>query len=130
MECNGIRAFVASISRIQLHSIQASLSMRKLKFRGIIMVLYRRNRVKGGTCFFTVTLRDRSSSVLVQHVAFLRQAFRKVRAERSFTMDAIVILLDHLHTVWTLPEDDADYSGRWRVIKSEFTRQLRARECP
>ena len=81
------------------------------------MVLYRRNRVAGGTYFFTVTVRDRSSDVLVRHVDLLRDAFRSVRAERPFTIDAIVILPEHLHTVWTLPEDDADYSGRWRAIK-------------
>ncbi|MBD9354540.1 transposase [Methylomonas sp. EbA] len=66
----------------------------------------------------------------MQHVALLRHAFRTVRAERSFTMDAIVILPDHLHRVWTLPEGDANYSGRWRAIKSEFTRQLRATGMP
>ena len=90
------------------------------------MVLYRRNRVEGGCYFFTVTLRDRSSEVLVRHVDLLRGAFRAVRAERRFTIDAIVILPDHLHTIWTLPDGDADYSGRWRAIKSYFTRQLRA----
>ena len=36
------------------------------------------------------------------------------------------MLPDHLHTVWTLPEGDADYSGRWRAIKSHFTRSLRS----
>lgn len=86
------------------------------------MVLYRRHRVEGGCYFFTVTLRDRSSDVLVRHVDLLRGAFRAVRAERRFTIDAIVILPDHLHTIWTLPDGDADYSGRWRAIKSHFTR--------
>lgn len=90
------------------------------------MVLYRRNRVAGGCYFFTVTLRDRSSDVLVRHVDLLRGAFRAVRAERRFAIDAIVILPDHLHAIWTLPEGDADYSGRWRAIKSRFTRELRA----
>ena len=90
------------------------------------MVLYRRNRVAGGTYFFTVTLRDRSSDILVRHVRPLRDAFRLVRAQRPFTIDAIVILPDHLHTVWTLPDGDADYSGRWRAIKSHFTHELRA----
>lgn len=90
------------------------------------MVLYRRNWVAGGTYFFTVTLRDRSSKVLIQHVGLLREAFRTVRMQRPFTIDAIVILPDHLHTLWTLPEGDADYSGRWRAIKSGFTRSLLA----
>jgi putative transposase len=94
------------------------------------MVLYRRNRVAGGTYFFTVTLRDRSSDVLVRHVGLLRNAFRTVRAERPFAIDAIVILPDHLHAIWTLPEGDADYSGRWRAIKSRFTRNLRLSETP
>jgi putative transposase len=91
------------------------------------MVLYRRNRVAGGTYFFTVTLRDRSSDVLVRHVGLLRDAFRSVRTERPFTIDAIVILPDHLHAMWTLPEGDADYSGRWRAIKSRFTRDTHLR---
>lgn len=90
------------------------------------MVLYRRNRVPGASYFFTVTLRDRRSDVLVRHVDLLRAAFRSIRAERPFIIDAIVILPDHLHTVWTLPEGDADYSGRWRAIKSGFTHALRA----
>jgi putative transposase len=95
------------------------------------MVLYRRNRVKGGTYFFPVTLRDWSSSVLVQHVALLRHAFRKVRAERSFTMDAIVILPDHLHTLWTLPEGDADYSrGDVRPSNLNLPANYGQRECP
>lgn len=94
------------------------------------MVLYRRNRVTGGTYFFTVTLRDRSSDVLVRHVGLLRNAFRMVRTERPFTIDAIVILPDHLHAVWTLPDGDTDYSGRWRAIKANFTRALRLSGMP
>lgn len=92
--------------------------------------MYRRNRVAGGTYFFTVTLRDRSSDVLVRHFELLRNAFREVKAERPFVIDAIVILPDHLHTIWTLPEGDADYSGRWRAIKSRFTHDLRCSDTP
>lgn len=94
------------------------------------MVLYRRNRVAGGTYFFTVTLRDRSSDMLVRHVDLLREAFRSVHDARPFTVEAIVILPEHLHALWTLPEGDSDYSGRWRAIKSHFTRQLRATGVP
>lgn len=89
------------------------------------MVLYRRNRVAGGTYFFTATLRDRSSDVLIRHVGLLCDALRSVLVERPFTIDAIVILPEHLHAIWTLPDGDADYSGRWRAIKSRFTRELR-----
>jgi putative transposase len=86
------------------------------------MVHYRRNFVAGGTYFFTVTVADRRSSVLTDHIVSLRRAFRVTRSERPFDIDAVVILPDHLHAVMTLPEGDVDYSGRWRRIKSLFTR--------
>jgi putative transposase len=88
------------------------------------MVRYRRNRVPGGTYFFTVTLEDRQSTVLVDHVGSLRAAFREARQERPFTIDAIVILPDHLHVIFTLSAKDADFSGRWRRIKGHFSSQM------
>jgi putative transposase len=88
------------------------------------MVRYRRNFVPGGIYFFTVTLADRSASTLVDYVASLRSAFRTTRKERPFTIDAIVILPDHLHVVMTLPPGDFDFSGRWQRIKSRFTRTV------
>src|SRR2546430_6104586 len=94
------------------------------------MVRYRRNFVPGGTYFFTVTLADRTSSAIVDHAGALRTAFRITRAERPFTIDAIVILPDHLHAVMTLPPEDSDFSGRWRQIKSLFTRHVVARGLP
>lgn len=94
------------------------------------MVRYRRNFLPGGTFFFAVTLNDRKSSALVDHVQKLRSAFRVTRAERPFTVDAIVILPDHLHVIMTLPDTDADFSGRWRRIKSLFTHQLVASGVP
>jgi putative transposase len=91
------------------------------------MVAYRRNFVAGGTFFFTVTVADRGSSVLIDHIAPLRAAFRVARKERPFSIDAIVILPDHLHAMFTLPLEDSDFPGRWRRIKSLFTRQVVAR---
>jgi putative transposase len=91
------------------------------------MVRYRRNFVPGGTFFFKVTLADRRLSVLVDHVDLLRAAFRTARSERPFAIDAIVILPEHLHVIVTLPPDDFDYSGRWRRLKSHFTRHVVAR---
>jgi putative transposase len=88
------------------------------------MVRYRRNFVPGGTFFFTVTLADRTSSVLVDHVDALRSAFRIARHERPFTIDAVVVLPEHLHAIWTLPPGDCDYSGRWKRIKAYFTHRL------
>ena len=88
------------------------------------MVNYRRNWLPGGTFFFTVTLLDRRSRWLVTQVESLRAAFRAVHAQRFFTIEAIVVLPDHLHTIWTLPPGDADFAGRWKAIKSHFTRTL------
>jgi len=85
------------------------------------MVLYRRNFVAGGTYFFTATLADRTSQALTVHIEALRDAIRATRNTQPFTIDAIVILPDHLHLVMTLPEDDADYPNRWRLIKRRFT---------
>jgi putative transposase len=92
------------------------------------MVRYRRHRVPGGTFFFTVTLQDRRSRALVEHVRALRLAVRTARVERPFSIDAVVILPDHLHAIFSLPPGDADFSGRWRRIKSLFTRQVRSTE--
>ena len=83
---------------------------------------YRRNLVPGGTYFFTVTLADRRSRALVDHVEALREAVRRIQQARPFRIDAWVVLPDHLHAIWTLPEGDADYSSRWREIKTAFTR--------
>jgi putative transposase len=52
----------------------------------------------------------------------LRMAFRAVRAKRPFEVDAMVVLPDHLHCIWTLPPDDADFATRWRLIKTWFTK--------
>jgi putative transposase len=87
------------------------------------MVRYRRNLVPGGTFFFTVTLSDRHACTLVDHISALRSAFRLARDERPFTIDAVVVLPDHIHTIMTLPSNDADFTGRWRRIKSLFTRR-------
>jgi REP-associated tyrosine transposase len=88
------------------------------------MVRYRRNFVPGATYFFTVALADRRSSALIDHVTALRAAFRTARHERPFTIDAIVILPDHLHAIFTLPDGDADFSGRWRRIKGHFSNHM------
>ena len=94
------------------------------------MVRYRRNFVPGGTYFFTVALADRTSSTLVHHIGALRSAFRVARHERPFTIEAIVVMPDHLHTIWTMPLDDSDFSGRWRRIKAHFTHRLVASGVP
>ncbi len=88
------------------------------------MTDYRRYRQHGSTYFFTVNLYDRQLDLLTRHIALLRAAFRKVRAARPFQIDAMVVLPDHLHCLWTLPAGDADYSTRWRLIKRHFSTNL------
>jgi putative transposase len=85
---------------------------------------YRRNRVPGGTYFFTVNLADRRLDLLVTEVEALRAAVRKARTTRPFHIDAWVVLPDHMHCLWTLPPGDDDFSGRWRAIKNEFSKSL------
>nr|WP_298127531.1 transposase [uncultured Pseudoxanthomonas sp.] len=89
---------------------------------------YRRVWVPGGTYFFTVNLLERRRCLLVEHVDLLRDAFRAARAARPFHLRAIVVLPDHLHCVWRLPEGDADNANRWAQIKSGFSRALPAKE--
>ena len=86
---------------------------------------YRRAVIPGGTFFFTVVTYNRIP-LLAQddHVALLRKAFHYVIHRHPFELEACVILPDHLHAIWTLPEHDHDYSLRWRLIKSYFSHKL------
>ena len=89
---------------------------------------YRRNWVPGGTFFFTANLLDRRSDLLVEQIDALREAVRRVRARTPFHIDAWVVLPEHTHCVWTLPEGDADFPGRWRAIKKAFSKSVRIGE--
>ena len=77
---------------------------------------YRRYRFPGGGYFFTVNLAERNRTLLTEHIATLRTVMRGVKQRHPFHVDAMVILPDHLHCVWTLPEGDADYPLRWTLI--------------
>ena len=84
---------------------------------------YRRAFVPGGSFFFTVVTANHKPLFTEQkNVVTLRGAFRNVRSERPFTLNAAVILPDHLHCIWTLPSGDADFATRWRLIKTWFTK--------
>ena len=89
------------------------------------MVNYRRNFIKGGYYFFTVNLKNRQSTLLIDAVNQLRTSFSYVHSKKPFEIIAIVILPEHLHCIWQLPENDKDYPARWKSIKSHFTRQLK-----
>jgi putative transposase len=88
------------------------------------MTDYGRNRVPGGTYFFTVNLLNRHSNLLVNNVQSLRDAVRDVRARAPFHIDAWVVLPNHLHCLWTLPKGDTDFSSRWRDIKKAVSKSL------
>jgi putative transposase len=96
------------------------------------MSRYRRPKIEGGILFFTVVLADRSSALLVKHIERLRQVYHAVQARLPFATNAICILSDHLHAIWTLPPGDADFASGWSQIKGGFSRaapaaQLRSR---
>ncbi|WP_304053136.1 hypothetical protein [Nitrosomonas communis] len=78
---------------------------------------YRRNRIPGGTYFFTVNLHDRTSDLLITHIDALRAAVRVVKQQRPFHIDAWVFLPDLLLCIGTLPAHDDDYSSRWLAKK-------------
>lgn len=88
------------------------------------MINYRRNRISGGTCFFTVTLRDRRSNLLIKYIDLLKESFRYLQLEKPYKTKTIVILPDHIHAIWELPMFDSDYSRRWQKIKGRFTQKL------
>nr|WP_308428906.1 transposase [Gemmobacter tilapiae] len=84
----------------------------------------------GATYFFTVCLENRSSRFLVDHIDVLRQAYAKTIREFPITCHAMVILPDHLHAIWTLPDGDANFSERWRRIKGRFSHGIRDETMP
>jgi|SRR5438874_12268966 len=88
------------------------------------MSRYRRVKIPGGTFFFTVALADRSADLLVRHIELLRRTYSSVQNRYSFETVAICVLPDHLHAIWTLPSEDADFPLRWNLIKSGFSRGL------
>ncbi len=83
---------------------------------------YRRNYVAGGTYFFTVVTEKRRP---ILHTGLarkcLREAFLYCRQDYPFKMDAIIMMPNHIHAIWTLPDGDFDYSKRWGIIKKYFT---------
>ncbi len=88
------------------------------------MTNYRRSRVAGASYFFTLNLADRSQALLTEHIGLLRSAFKYTRERHAFIVDAIVVLPEHLHAIWTLPDGDSDFALRWRLIKTFFSRGL------
>ena len=92
---------------------------------------YKRLYVEGGCYFFTVvTYKRRHILTTKENIRLLRIAFKTAQKKRPFVNDAIVILPNHIHCIWTLPENDDDFSERWKSIKQSFTRQYNAYHKP
>ena len=85
---------------------------------------YVRYRIKGGCYFFTVNLLERKKTLLVDHIDLLRESVRVCKQKRPFDIDAWVVLPEHMHCIWILPEGDDDFSNRWKMIKTTFSKGL------
>ena len=83
---------------------------------------YRRYCVKGGTYFFTVvTYRRQPIFNDASSISLLRQSFKVTKQRKPYTVLTLVVLPDHLHTIWKMPEDEHDFPSRWRTIKASFS---------
>jgi putative transposase len=80
--------------------------------------------VPGASYFFTVTLKDRSATTLLDKVALLRACVAQAKDQHPFRIDAMVVLPEHIHAIWTLPEEDSNYALRWMLIKRSFSRRV------
>ncbi len=89
---------------------------------------YRRVWCPGGTYFFTVNLADRSRRLLVERVDLFRECVGNVLCDHPFEIVAWVVLPDHLHTIWALPEESHDFATRWMLIKRSSSRGLAVHE--
>ncbi len=89
---------------------------------------YRRAHIPGGAYFFTVKTFERKPVLTHEHYRIaLREAITEVRGRLPFDSLAWVLLPDHIHTIWKLPEGDVDYSLRWSLIKQHVTRKCAER---
>lgn len=88
------------------------------------MPVYRRLHNTGSIWFFTLALHDRKLDLLTRHIVQLREAIRCIQRKHPFKIHAWVVLPDHMHCIIELPEGDAEYSLRWRLIKAMFSRSI------
>jgi putative transposase len=90
----------------------------------LLMSNYLRYRIPGGCYFFTVNLLERKNTLLIDHIDLLRESVKICKQNRPFHIDAWVVLPEHMHCIWTLPEGDDDFSNRWKTIKIHFSKNL------
>ncbi|WP_347985790.1 transposase [Methylomonas sp. AM2-LC] len=65
--------------------------------------------------------------LLADNIDILREVFAEIQKQHLFRMDAVVVLPDHLHCIWTLPEDDANLSIHWNMLKGVFSKKIEKR---
>lgn len=86
---------------------------------------YRRYFQPGGTYFFTLVTAGRAPVFRSEWVVrVLHEQLVLTRQRWPFDLQALVVLPDHLHTIWILPEDDQDFSKRIGFLKKEFTKSF------
>ncbi|GMR08466.1 MAG: transposase [Gammaproteobacteria bacterium] len=86
---------------------------------------YKRLYIEGSCYFFTVVTKNRENILTTpKSIEILRKSFSSIKRDRPFIINAIVVLPDHLHCIWTLPKDDSDFSNRWKIIKGNYTRSI------
>ena len=91
------------------------------------MANYRRAIAPGGTFFFTVvTYRRRSIFDQPEGRKILREVVQEVREQYPFIIDAWVLLPEHMHCIWTLPQESSNFSIRWNRIKSGFSKKAKS----
>ena len=86
---------------------------------------YRRTKIAGASYFFTVVTHERRPIFHnADNLALFDAGVSRIKDRHPFDIDAFVVLPGHIHTIWTLPEADANvgYSTRWRPIKEAFTK--------
>lgn len=85
---------------------------------------FKRQCRTGSSVYFTVGLKQRGSDLLIREINLLRASVGRTLRDRPVEVRAWVILPDHMHCVWTMPDGDHDFSTRWRLIKARFSRGL------
>ncbi|MEK6759262.1 MAG: transposase [Deltaproteobacteria bacterium] len=86
-------------------------------------------RARGASTYFFTVVTYKRQPILCHDdsIKALREAISEARARRPFEIKAWVLLPDHLHCIWELPEGDSDYSVRWGLIKKGFTKRIKGR---
>jgi putative transposase len=89
------------------------------------MTEYRRFYIPKAMWFFTVNLAERKNNhLLIDKIDVLRDAFRYIKQQKPFQMNAVVIMPDHLDCIWTMPPDDGNFSTQWNMLKGRFSRTI------